>query len=141
MGRIVLDPLNPLRRFIPEPDYAAGFSAEDVVPTLRRVPSLYHDHTEVVRAGSSTRLRIRLNSTKLVTQIAIPPVLESQGGPLSYQRCQTLFLGSGLWSLVSRPRSSQNFFSSSSLFNTQAPSFCVRRMVALVNAHGYAACT
>ncbi len=63
MGRIVLDPLNPLRSFIPDPDddAAGGFNPEDIVPTLRREPFVYHDCTEVVRAGTNTRLRARLS--------------------------------------------------------------------------------
>ncbi len=63
LGRIVLDPVNPLRCFIPVPDdeAAGGFNPEDVVPTLRREPFVYHDCTEVVRAGTNTRLRARLS--------------------------------------------------------------------------------
>ncbi len=63
MGRIVLDPLNPLRRFIPDPDddTAGAFNPEDIVPTLRREPFVYQNCTEVVRAGSGVRLRARLS--------------------------------------------------------------------------------
>ncbi|PNY25107.1 Uncharacterized protein TCAP_04951 [Tolypocladium capitatum] len=61
MGRIVLDPLNPLRRFIPDPDEADGFSPEDVVPSLRRDPVSYQDRTELVRAASGAKLRARLS--------------------------------------------------------------------------------
>lgn len=61
MGRIVLDPLNPLRRFVPNPDDGAGFNPEDVVPTLCPPPVVYHNHTEVIRAGSSAKLRARLS--------------------------------------------------------------------------------
>ncbi|KND88951.1 hypothetical protein TOPH_06474 [Tolypocladium ophioglossoides CBS 100239] len=60
MGRIVLDPLNPLRRFIPDPDEADGFSPEDVVPGLLRDPVSYQDRTELVRAASGAKLRARL---------------------------------------------------------------------------------
>ena len=61
MGRIVLDPLNPLRRFIPDPDEVDGFSPEDVVPSLRRDPVSYQDRTELVRAASGAKLRARLS--------------------------------------------------------------------------------
>ena len=61
MGRIVLDPLNPLRRFIPDPEEADGFNPEDVVPSLRRDPVSYQDRTELVRAASGAKLRARLS--------------------------------------------------------------------------------
>ncbi|POR32668.1 Uncharacterized protein TPAR_07088 [Tolypocladium paradoxum] len=61
MGRIVLDPLNPLRRFIPDPDEVDGFSPEDVVPGLHRDPVSYQDRTELVRAASGAKLRARLS--------------------------------------------------------------------------------
>ncbi len=63
LGRIVLDPLNPLRQFIPDPSdpSAGGFNPEDIVPNLLPLPVISHDHTAVARAASSARLRARLS--------------------------------------------------------------------------------
>ncbi len=62
MGRIVLDPLNPLGRFIPDPDNdSSGFNPEDIVPTLPGPPIITHDLRAIARAGSSARLRAHLS--------------------------------------------------------------------------------
>ena len=61
MGRIVLDPLNPLRRFIPDPEEVEGFNPEDVVPGIQRAPVSYEDRSELIRAASGAKLRARLS--------------------------------------------------------------------------------
>jgi hypothetical protein len=48
MGRIVLDPINPLRLFMPDPEQPDGFNPEDIVPNLKRDPVPYQDRAEVV---------------------------------------------------------------------------------------------
>jgi hypothetical protein len=62
MGRVVLDPFDPLRRFAPDPDRPGGFNPEDIVPNVLREPVTYHSRSEVVRAASGGKLRAGLIS-------------------------------------------------------------------------------
>lgn len=61
MGRIVLDPFDPLRRFAPDPSHD-GFNPEDIVPNICPEPIPYRSRTDVIRAASSVTLQGSLAS-------------------------------------------------------------------------------
>ena len=61
MGRIVLDPFDPLRRFAPDPSHD-GFNPEDIVPNIRPEPIPYRSRKDVIRAASSVTLQGSLAS-------------------------------------------------------------------------------
>ena len=61
MGRVVIDPLDPLRRFAPDPEHH-GFNPEDIVPTILRDPVPYRSRHDVIRAASNITLQGSLAS-------------------------------------------------------------------------------
>ena len=61
MGRIVLDPFNPLRRFAPDPEHDR-FNPEDITPNILRDPIPYHSRHDVIRAASNVTLKGNLTS-------------------------------------------------------------------------------
>jgi hypothetical protein len=62
MGRIVLDPLNPLKRFIPDPSEENGFNPSEIVPNLLQSPVSYTSRSDIIRLANSAKLRARLNA-------------------------------------------------------------------------------
>lgn len=61
MGRIVLDPFDPLRRFAPDPEHD-HFNPEEIVPNILRDPIPYRNRRDVIRAASNITLQGSLTS-------------------------------------------------------------------------------
>jgi hypothetical protein len=62
MGRVVIDPFDPLRRFIPDPQPPNGFNPEDIVPNILPNPIPYQSRSDIIRSANSSKLQATLSS-------------------------------------------------------------------------------
>ncbi len=61
MGRVVIDPFDPLRRFAPDAEHD-GFNPQDIAPNILRDPIPYRSRHDVIHAASNITLQGSLTS-------------------------------------------------------------------------------